>query len=149
MPATSPVRATPTRPPAGRRLVREIGVLMALEALSLAVAATLHLSGQVHGRSKPFDADHAGVAEAIIGIVVAGGAFAVLRAVPRARAIALATTVFAIVGFGVGITMTSQGGDLPDISYHLTVLPMLIFSLIFLARTDRSAFSTHPRSGEG
>jgi hypothetical protein len=113
---------------------------MVVEALSLVAAATLHLSGQVHGRSKPFDADHAGVAEAIIGIVVAAGAYALLRSTARARTVGLATTGFAIAGFGVGLTMTTQGGDLPDIAYHCTVLPVLIASLILLARADQSAF---------
>jgi hypothetical protein len=113
---------------------------MAFEAISLAVAATLHLSGHVHGRGKPFDADHAGIAEAIIAVALAGGALALLRAAGHARAIALATTGFAIAGFGVGLTITTQDGDLPDIAYHLTVLPMLILSLIALARVDRSAF---------
>jgi peptidoglycan/LPS O-acetylase OafA/YrhL len=113
---------------------------MAVEALSLAVAATLHLSGLVHGHSKPFDADAAGVAEAIISIVVAAGALALLRRTSRARRIGLATTSFAIAGFAVGLTMTTQGGDLPDIAYHCTVLPLLIASMILLARTDHTAF---------
>ena len=126
------IPTTPTRPTSGRRVVRSIGALMALEAVSLAVAATLHLSGQVHGRGKPFDADHAGVAETIICIVLASGAFAVLRASVHARAIALTTTGLAIVGFGVGLTMTTQGGDLPDIAYHLTVLPLLVASMVVL-----------------
>jgi hypothetical protein len=113
---------------------------MAFEAISLAVASTLHLSGQVHGHSKPFVAVHAGIAEAIIAIVLAGGAFAVLGASAHAKVWALATTGFAIAGFGVGLTMTTQGGDLPDIAYHLTVLPMLIISMFVLARADVSTF---------
>ena len=138
--AKGPNRAASIRPSGGRRVVARIGALMAFEAVSLAVVATLHLSGQVHGRGKPFDADHAGVAEAIIAIVLAGGALAVLRASGHAKAIALTTTGFAIFGFGVGLTMTTRGGDLPDIAYHLTVLPMLIASLIVLTRVDPSAF---------
>jgi hypothetical protein len=113
---------------------------MALEAVSLAVVAALDLSGQVHGRSKPFDADHAGIAEAIIAGALTGGALTVFRAYSHARAIAVTTTGFAIAGFGVGLTMTTQGGDLPDIAYRLTVLPILITSLTVLARVDPSAF---------
>jgi peptidoglycan/LPS O-acetylase OafA/YrhL len=133
-------RATRTRPSGGRRVVRKIGFLMAFETASLAVAATLRLSGQVHGHAKPFDADHAGVAEAIIAVALGGGALALLRASAHARVIALTTTGFAIVGFVVGLTMTAQGGDLPDTAYHLTVLPMLILSLMAFSRTDESAF---------
>jgi peptidoglycan/LPS O-acetylase OafA/YrhL len=140
-PTTKPrSRATRTRHPSGQRVLAGIGAVMALEAVSLAVVAALHLSGQVHGRGKPFDPDHAGIAEAIIAGALTGGALAVFRASRHARVIALATTGFAIAGFGVGLTMTAQGGDLPDIAYHLTVLPMLIASLIVLAKADPSAF---------
>jgi hypothetical protein len=107
---------------------------MAFEAVSLAVASALHLSGQVHGRGQPFDADHAGIAEAIICIVLASGAFFMLRAAEHARAIGLVTIGFAIVGFGVGLSMTTRGGDLPDIAYHLTILPLLGASMVVLIR---------------
>ena len=47
---------------------------MAFVAATLAVASAAHLSGHVHGRSAPYDADHAGIAEAIICAVLVYGA---------------------------------------------------------------------------
>ncbi|HEY1651432.1 MAG TPA: hypothetical protein VGG09_06070 [Acidimicrobiales bacterium] len=139
-PSHSSTVACRTSSSSDRRIVRTIGALMVVVAVSLAVAATVHLSGQVHGRAKSFDADGAGVAEAIIGIVVAVGALAVLRRSSKARTIVLTTTCFAIIGFAGGLTFTTQGGAWPDIAYHLTVLPILIASLIVLVRVDPSAF---------
>ena len=110
---------------------------MVFEAATLAVASALHLSGHVHGRSEPFDADHAGIAEAVIGAVLAGGAVAMLRAPARARTAGVAATGFAIVGFLVGLSITARGGRLPDVAYHVIVLPLLIAGLIVLLRAGR------------
>jgi hypothetical protein len=117
--------------------LRSIAAVTALVAVSLVIASALHLSGLVHGRSEPFDADNAGVAEAIIAVVLAGGAFALAHASAHARRIAIAALSFAIVGFGVGLNFTARGGDLPDVAYHLTILPVLVISLIALMRSNR------------
>jgi len=46
-----------------RQVDRRVGMLMAFEAATLAVAATVHLAGYTPAGSKPpFDASHAGVA---------------------------------------------------------------------------------------
>jgi hypothetical protein len=133
---------------AGSTTVRRVAALMALEAGSLAVASALHLSGRVHGRSSPFDADHAGVAEAIIGVVLAVGALTMFRSPKRARTVGIVATGFAIVGFLVGLSMTARGGDLPDIAYHLTVLPLLIGGLVVLVRSGgRASGPTDHRVG--
>jgi len=118
---------------AGTRIVR-VAALMLLVAVSLAVAAALHLFGHVTGRSALFDSDDAGIAEAVIGAVLAGCAAVMLRRPGRARIVGLAGTAFATLGFLIGITITSQGGHWPDIAYHLTVLPLLIGSLVVLWR---------------
>jgi peptidoglycan/LPS O-acetylase OafA/YrhL len=119
-----------------RTVIRRIAAVMIVVAATLAVASALHLSGNVHG-SNPFDADHAGVAEAIIGVVLACAAIAMFRAPARARAIGLAATGFAIVGFGVGLNFTARGGHIPDVAYHIIGLPVLIASLIILFRLRR------------
>jgi hypothetical protein len=121
-------------PVAGSRVQRRVAVLVGVVACSLAVAAALHLSGQVRGRSAPFDADHAGVAEALLCLVLAGGAVALWRSGLRARRIGLGTVGFTIAGFGWGLSITAQGGHWPDIAYHLAVLPLLIGSLVALVR---------------
>jgi peptidoglycan/LPS O-acetylase OafA/YrhL len=117
-----------------RKVIRRIASLMAFEAITLAIAATLHLSGHVHGRSQPFNPDRAGIAEAMIGIALAAGAIAMASAPSKARTIGLVLNGLATVGFLNGLTMTARGGDLPDIAYHLVVLPVLIASFIVLLR---------------
>jgi len=122
---------------AGRdaRTVRGVAVVMMIEAASLAVASAVHLSGHVSGRGEPFDAGHAGIAEAIIGAVLLCAAVAMLRTTRPARTIGLAASGFATAGFLFGLSITARGGHWPDIAYHLAVLPVLIASLVVLARS--------------
>ena len=109
--------------------------MMGLEAASLLVASLLHLTGFAHGHARPFTATGAGIAEAVIGIVVACGAISLLRPGARGRGTALAVTAFAIIGVLYGLSITTQGGDLPDIVYHATLLPLLIATFALLLRT--------------
>jgi len=113
---------------------RAIACLMLVEAASLAVASSLHLAGLVHGRAKPFDSTDAGIAEAIIGVVLAAAGWSMLRRPATARAVGLAATAFAILGFGVGLSITVPSGHLPDIAYHVTVLPLLVAGFVVLWR---------------
>jgi hypothetical protein len=115
------------------------GLLLGFVAGTLAAAAAVHLAGYTpSGTTPPFVADHAGIAETLIGIVVASGAIAVLRAGRHGRTAALAATCFAIVGFGVGLSFTLRGGDLPDVVYHPVMLPVLIATLVLLLRRQTS-----------
>jgi hypothetical protein len=109
---------------------------MAFDAATLAVASALHLSGNVRGRADPYDATHAGTAEAIIGLVLLGGAFALWRMHGRGRTIGLIANGFAIIGFLVGLNFTARAGHIPDIAYHLTLLPVLVGTEILLWRLD-------------
>jgi peptidoglycan/LPS O-acetylase OafA/YrhL len=114
---------------------RRIGILMALVAASLVVGSFIHLAGLTPAGTKPpFNASHAGIAEAVIAVVLGYGAFTVLASARQARLIAPATTGFAIVGFLVGMTMTAQGGDTADVVYHVVTLPVLVATLILLLR---------------
>ncbi len=110
-------------------MVRRVAAGMAFVAATLAVASALHL---------PNDA---GIAEALIGVVLAGGAATMLASPRRARAVGLAATGFAIAGFLVGITETVEGGHAPDIAYHATMLPLLVLLLVSLLRTGSSSAS--------
>lgn len=114
-----------------------VAALLLVIAVSLAVASSLHLAGLVHGRSSSFDPDSAGAAEAVISVVLAGGAIAMLRMGMRARYIGIGVTAFALVGFLIGISETSRGGDIPDIAYHATVIPLLLAALVLLVRAGR------------
>ena len=129
-----------------RPLVRAAVVLMSAASISLAIMSALHLAGLVHGRSKPFDEIGAGTAEAVICVVLAGGALSVMRLVRHWRAIGLATTAFAILGFAYGLSVTTRGGTLPDVVYHSTVLPLLIVTFVLFARAPHTSALTSTTS---
>ncbi len=111
-----------------------VGVLMLVETTALAVAAWLHLAGHVEGRAAIFDPHDAGIAEALIAAVLAVGAFELLRRGRAARTIGIVTNGFAIAGFLVGLSITARAGHAPDIAFHVVVLPLLVVSVIALAR---------------
>jgi hypothetical protein len=115
------------------RTLQRIAWLMLFVAVTLGAASALHLSGAVHG-SPPFDPDHAGLAEALIGVVLAGSALVMLRAPARARVAGLAGTAFAVAGFGVGLAFTVRGGHAPDVAYHVVLLPVLLAAFVVLVR---------------
>jgi peptidoglycan/LPS O-acetylase OafA/YrhL len=124
-------------------LNRVIAGLMLLVALSLAVMSTLHLAGAIHGK-KPYDPTGAGVAEAIIGIVLVAGGLALMRVPQRGSAPAVAAIVFAILGFALGLTFTIRGGTAVDIAYHATVLPVLGVTLLLLTGVSRRRQAARP-----
>jgi hypothetical protein len=126
---------------------RTIVALIVFDALTLALMSTLHLTGAISGGKKPYDPTGAGIAEAIIGIVLIGGAAAVTRAPHRGRGPARAAVAFAILGFVVGLTFTLRGGSAVDIAYHATMLPVLIATGILLARSPRDPTARGSDSG--
>jgi uncharacterized protein len=117
--------------------------LMGFEAATLAAAAFLHLHGDIQGRSTSFDPDMAGIAEAVIGVVLVVGAVAVWCAPDWGRRVAIGAVGFAIVGFVVGLSFTARGGDLADVLYHAVMLPILVLTLVLLLRVPdpESTFS--------
>jgi hypothetical protein len=123
------------------RIARTVVTLMSLEAGSLAVVASLHLSHVLAGGKKPFRPTAAGIAEAVIALALLGGILALRRSSSDRRAIAAASVGFAIVGFVVGLGFTLRGGDTIDIAYHATVLPVLLATLLLLLRAE--PMSTH------
>ena len=129
-------RSQPPTDAAGRPRAyeRQSAVLMCVVAATLAVMSFLHLSGILGGGTKSFNPSGAGVAEAVICLVLSYGATGLLRTWPRAQKVALAATGFAIVGFIIGLRFTLEGGEAIDIAYHLSVLPVLLVTLIALLR---------------
>jgi peptidoglycan/LPS O-acetylase OafA/YrhL len=115
---------------ASKRRRRAIVALLVVEALSLAVISVLHLSGVIRGGTRPYNPEAAGIAEAVIGVVLIVGAVAVVSSPKHGRAAAQAATGFAIAGFIVGLTFTLIGGQPVDVAYHVTVLPLLILTLV-------------------
>jgi hypothetical protein len=127
------------------RVICAVATLMALEAISLAAASSLHFAGLVHGRTSSFDPDAAGIAEAVIGAVLGAAAAALFRGGIRARPIGIGASSFALVGFLVGISETARGGHAPDIAYHATVIPLLILGLTLLVRTRQPSAGLRSR----
>jgi hypothetical protein len=128
------------------RVPRDIGLtaaLMGFEAATLAVMSGLHLTGALAGGSKPFDSSGAGIPEAIICIALAVGAVALGRGAPGSRRLAIGALSFAILGFVIGLSFTVRGDDGVGITYHATVLPLLVLTLgSLLGRTT----TAHPMS---
>lgn len=114
--------------------VRTIGAVMVVIAASLVIASALHLGGWVHGRGELYDADDAGVAEAVIAVVLGAAGSAAWRSPDRWRRAAVGALAFAIAGFLVGLSITARAGRAPDIAYHLVVLPVLVVALVMAVR---------------
>ena len=111
---------------------RRISGLMIFEAATLVVASTIHLSGADQGGGTPFSPNRAGIAEAVIAVVLLAGVFALRRG---ARGLAIASVVFAVAGFLVGLSMTVRGGAAVDVAYHAVMLPILSLTLVQLVRS--------------
>ena len=111
-----------------------IAILIGLEASTLAIMSALHLTGILAGGTRPFRPTDAGIAEAVIGAVLIGGAVALARDPLRGGVIALAALGFAILGVIAGLSFTIQGGDAIDIAYHTTILPLLLITLAAMSR---------------
>lgn len=111
---------------------------MILIAVSLSVASIVHLLGNVQDRSDLYDARDAGIAEAVIGVVLTAGAMFMVRVSGSARAVGLGATGVAIVGFLIGLSIAARAGHLPDIAYHAAILPLLIAIFAALVRPPPS-----------
>jgi hypothetical protein len=129
------------------------GLLMALAAVTLGVAAYLHRNGHIplgftDIRGESFYG--ASIPEAVIAFVLAAGG-AVYLAAPRAarasaargqaRRVALAATVFAIIGVAYGMTVTISDGRVPDIVYHPSLMATLLITAALLLRRSSAAAS--------
>jgi len=66
--------------------------------------------------------------------VLLAGAVALAHRGTKGRSAALAATGFAIAGFIYGLSLTVRAGDVPDITYHASVLPVLVSTLILILR---------------
>jgi hypothetical protein len=117
-----------------RPVQQSIAILIGLEASTFAIMSVLHLTGIIAGGTSPFNRTHAGIAEAVISVVLIGGAAALAGYSAHGRTVALWTLGFAILGVIVGLNFTIQGGDAIDIAYHATLLPLLLVTFAVLRR---------------
>lgn len=116
-----------------------VALLAAGVGASLLVMSVLHLTHVIAGGSPPYDPDAAGTAEGVIALVLLVAADRLRRESTAARGFALGALVFAVVGFGVGLTFTASSGTAVDVAYHLVGLPLLLFALWRQARVVRAA----------
>jgi hypothetical protein len=119
--------AQETRLPRSHRAVgRATEVLLAVEALSFALASVAHFAT---------DFPDAAIPELLIAVVLAIGAWTVVSRQAHAWGIALGTTAFATAGTVLGLTIIATGRqDIPDLTYHAGILSALCATLIILIR---------------
>jgi hypothetical protein len=113
---------------------RAIALLMACETATLVLASLLHFGVTIRlgGLSVHDPFSGAAVPEAIIATALACGTVGVLTRPAAAWPLALGTTVFAVLGFLVGLRFTVFGGGparIGDIAYHLTGLALLLTTI--------------------
>jgi hypothetical protein len=108
---------------------RRIGMAMAAEALTFALASAIHFGTGF---------TQAAIPELVIAAVLAAGSSAVLTRRAHAWGVAVGTTAFATFGTTVGLAIIASGRqDLPDLIYHATILAALAVTLTGLARMRR------------
>jgi len=108
---------------------RRIGMAMAAEAVTFALASAIHFGTGF---------TQAAIPELVIAAVLAAGSSAVLTRRAHAWGVAVGTTAFATFGTAVGLAIIASGRqDLPDLVYHATILAALAVTLAGLARTRR------------
>ena len=104
-----------------------IGRLMLAEAATFAIASVLHF-----GVAETFI--DAAVPEAIIAIVLGAGAVALMRRGAGSWWLALATTLFALLGVIIGLSVI-LGGRVSrpvDLAYHATIFVALVITVVLL-----------------
>jgi hypothetical protein len=122
-----------------------IGLVMVAATVSLAIASLLHFGvtlplGTVT-ISDPFRG--AAIPEAVLAAVLGIGAAFVLTGRSAAGWVALATTLFALLGTLYGLTVTVRRGEIGDIAYHLSLLTLLIAAVaLLLSPAGRRALPT-------
>jgi hypothetical protein len=128
------------------KLSMAAGVLLAVAAVTLAVASLLHFGVAIPLGGTTISDPFAGAAipEAVIAVVVAAGAVAALARLPLARWLAPAATLFALAGTLYGLTVTLRRGEAGDIAYHLTLLTMLVASGALQLAAHRAGARTRP-----
>ena len=115
--------------PAANRNLTLVGRLMLIEAVTFAIASILHF-----GVAESFIG--AAIPEAIIAVVLGAGAIAVLRRGAGAWGLGLATTLFALAGVIIGLSVILGSGVSRPID-HATIFVALVVTVILLVIARR------------
>lgn len=113
----------------GRRAPgRKTGMAIAAEAATFALASAVHFATGFTDAAIP---------ELVIAAVLGVGSSAILTQRAHARGIATGTAAFATFGTVLGLTIIATGRqDVPDLSYHASILAGLAVTLTVLLRQD-------------
>lgn len=114
---------------------RRLAGVMGAEAVTLAAMSSLHLGGLLHPGTDASAGTDAGIAEGILCFTLLWGASGLLRRGADGRRLALGTAAFTIAGFCLGLSITARVGDVADIAYHATMLPILAATFVLLLRS--------------
>jgi len=107
-------------------MTRAWGTAMAVEAAAFAVASTVHFATGFTDAAIP---------ELVIAVVLGGGSLAVLTRRSHAWGIAVGATAFATFGTVVGLIIIATGRqDVPDLTYHASILTALAVTLTTIVR---------------
>ena len=118
--------------PASNRSLTRVGRLMLAEAVTFAIASILHF-----GVAEIFIG--AAIPEAIIAVVLGAGALAVMRRTASSWWVGLATTLFALAGVIIGLSVI-LGGRVSrpfDLAYHATIFVALVVTVVLLVIARR------------
>jgi hypothetical protein len=118
--------------------MRAIRLFLLIESAAFLAAALTHFGVLVAG----YEHFKAGVAETVIGAVLAGGLLLSSIRPEWRRAIGLTAQGFALLGTAVGIFTIAIGvgpRTAPDIAYHVVIVAVLVSGLFAAARLPRIA----------
>ena len=103
---------------------------MLIEAVTFAIASILHF-----GVAESFIG--AAIPEAIIAVVLAVGAVSVMRRLGGSWWIAMGTTLFALAGVIIGLSViVGSGVSRPiDLVYHVTIFVALVVTVVLVLRS--------------
>ncbi|GAA4585607.1 hypothetical protein GCM10023194_28800 [Planotetraspora phitsanulokensis] len=115
---------------------------MALAAAAFAIMSVIHFGVDIPVGFATISDSFPGAAppEAVISAVMAIGATAVFTRRTTTRGVALATTLFSLLGTAYGLTITLGSTRTGDVAYHLAILTTLlaILGLLLVPRRSQS-----------
>ena len=114
-------------------MTKAIRIFVVFEGIAFAAAALTHFGVLVSG----YEHQKAGIAESVIATVLFVGLILTLILHRSTRGIGLAVQGFALLGTLVGMVTIAIGigpRTIPDITYHIAMVVVLVWGLVTLLR---------------